>query len=91
MECNSDDLPEAILSAVGNEEPHLEMNMSSKATKTNKVINFMPVLSSSSRMVNSDPIDGHPTKRVKATHSSAVSIFSYLHRHDLNLLADGGE
>ena len=79
MEYNSDDLPEAILSAVGNEEPHLEMTLSSKVTKTNKVINFMPVLSSSSGMINSDPIDGHPTKRVKTTHSSAVSICSYLH------------
>lgn len=71
---NSDDLPEAI-SAVGKEEPHSEMTTSSKGSKTKK----MPVLSSSSRMFNSDPIDGHPTKRVKPTHSSAVSICSYLH------------
>lgn len=76
MEYNSDDLPETILSAVGEEEP--EMTTSSKVTKTNTMINSMPVLSSS-RIVNSDPIDGHPTKRVKTTHSSAVSICSYLH------------
>ena len=69
---NSEDLPEAI-SASGREEPHLEMTTSSKVSKTKK----MPVRSSSSRMVNSDP--GHPTKRVKTTHSSAVSICSYLH------------
>ena len=74
MEYNSDDPPEAILS-----EPHSEMTTSSKVTKANKMINSMPVLSSSSRMINSDPIDGHPTKRVKITHSSAVSICSYLH------------
>ena len=80
IEYNSDDLPEAILSAVGGkEEPHPEMTMSSKVTKTKKMINSMPVLSSSSRMVNSDPIDGHPTKRMKISHSSAVSICSYLH------------
>jgi hypothetical protein len=79
MEYNSDDLPEAILSAFGKEEPHPEMITSSKVTKTNKMINSMPVLSSSSRMVNSDPIDGHPTKRVKTIHSSAVSICSCLH------------
>jgi hypothetical protein len=83
MEYNSDDPPEAILS-----EPHSEMTTSSKVTKTNKMINSMPVLSSSSRMVNSD---GHPTKRVKTTHSSVVSICSYLHCHVLNLLAHGGE
>jgi hypothetical protein len=41
-------------------------------------------------MVNSDPIDGHPTKRVK-TNSSTVSICSSLHRCDLNFLFDGGE
>lgn len=71
---NSDDLPEAI-SAIDKEEPHPEMTTSSKVSKTNK----MPVLSSSSRMVNSDLFGGHPTKRVKTTHSSAVSICSYLH------------
>jgi hypothetical protein len=78
MEWNSDDLPEAILPAVGKEEPHPEMTPFSKVTKTNKMINSMPVLSSS-RMVNSDPIDGYSTKRVKTTHSSTVSICSYLH------------
>ena len=72
MEYNSDDFPEAILSAVGKEEPHPDMTSSSKASRMNK----MPVLSSS-RMVNSDPIDGYPTKRVKTTHSSTVSIRSY--------------
>lgn len=71
MEYNSDDPPEAILSAVGKEEPHPEMTTSSKVTKTNKMINSLP---SSSRMVNSDPIDGHLAKRLKTTHSSAVSI-----------------
>ena len=76
MEYNSDDLPEAILSAVGKEESHPEMTTSSKVSKTNKM-NSMPVLSSY-RMFNSDPIDCHPTKRVKTTHSSAVSVCSYL-------------
>ena len=70
---NSDDLPEAI-SATGKEELHPEITTSSKVSKRNK----MPVLSSS-RMANSDPFDGHTTKRVKTTHSSAVSICSYLH------------
>ena len=79
MEYNSDDLPEAILSAIGKEEPHPETTTSPKVSKTNKMMNSIPVLSSSSRMFNSDPIDCHPTKRVKTTHSSAVSICSYLH------------
>ena len=70
---NSDDLPEAI-SSVSKEEPHPEVNTSLKVLKTNK----MPVLSSS-RMLNSDPMDAHPAKRVKTTHSPAVSICSHLH------------
>ena len=74
VEYNSDDLPEAILSDVGNEEPHPETTTFSKVSKANKMKNSMPVLSSSSRMVNSDPIDGHLTKRVKTSHSSTVSI-----------------
>ena len=73
MEYDSDDLPEAVLPAVGKEEP--QKAMSSKVTKT---LNSKPVLSSS-RMPNFGLADGHPTKRVKTTHSSPVSIRSYLY------------
>ena len=77
MDHDSDDLPEAILPAIGKEELRPEKATSSKVTMTNKTVNSKPVLSSSSRMANS--VDGHPTKRVKTSHSSAVSICSYLY------------
>jgi hypothetical protein len=80
MQSDSDDLPEAVLPAASKEDipwmnlPHPEMAVtSSKVSKTNKKINSKPVLSSF------DPLDGHPTKRVKIAHSCAVSICSYLY------------
>jgi hypothetical protein len=76
MEYNSDDLPEAILPAVDKEEQHPAKATSSKATKT---INPKPVLSSSSRTANVDPVDGRQAKRVKTANLSAVSIPYYLY------------
>ncbi|KAF8798145.1 P-loop containing nucleoside triphosphate hydrolase protein [Phlegmacium glaucopus] len=78
IECDSDDLPEAVLPVIGKEGiglPHPEMGVtSSKVTKTNKTINSKPLLSS--RMVNFDPVDCRPTKRIKSTNSATVSIHS---------------
>jgi len=81
MECDSDDLPDAVLPAVGKEDislPHTEMAVtSSKVTKTNKMMNSKPALSF--RMDNFDLVNHHPTKRVKTANSTAVSICSYLY------------
>ena len=64
IERDSDDLPEAVLPTVGKEE--VLPWTSSKVTKMNK-------------MVKSDPVGGHPIKRIKTANSSAVSIRSYLY------------
>lgn len=84
IDCDSDDLPEAVLPTVGKEDiPWMgslrseAADMSLKATKANKTIISKPVLSSSSRMANLDPADSHPAKRVKTSHSS-VSNWSCL-------------